>query len=111
MLTMHFLTTVSLAFLVVTTSVLASPLHSRSSPYTIKDSHTVPPGWSNIGSAPPGHLIRLQIGLKQSRFSELERHLYEGRTALSEAFGVRTNVAQSPIPSTTVTDSTSRTMK
>jgi len=50
-------------------------LHSQ---YAVKDRHYVPKQWSRIGPAPADHLIRLQIGLKQSQFSELERHLYEG---------------------------------
>jgi tripeptidyl-peptidase-1 len=59
-----------------TTAVLAeSPLYSQ---YTIKDSHHVPREWTRVGPAPAGHLIKLQIGLKQSQFGELERHLYEG---------------------------------
>ena len=69
---------VLLAVVAATTTVLASPLHSRFSPYAIKDSHKVPPRWSNIGSAPPDHVIKLHIGLKQSRFGELERQLHEG---------------------------------
>jgi len=46
-------------------------LHSRHT-YLPKDSHKVPVAWSRVGSAHPGILITLQIGLKQSRFNELE---------------------------------------
>jgi len=52
------------------------------SAYVVKDSHHVPRKWTRIGPAPAQHLIRLQIGLKQNRFSELERHLYEGNWIL-----------------------------
>jgi len=56
---------------------LGTPLNIRSS-YAVKDSFHVPRKWERIGDAPPDHTIRLNIGLKQSNFDELERHLYEG---------------------------------
>jgi len=52
-------------------------LHSRHT-NLLKDSHEVPVAWSRVGSAHPGILITLQIGLKQSRFDELEKQLHEG---------------------------------
>jgi tripeptidyl-peptidase-1 len=58
---------------------------ARSSPagvregYVVKERHHVPRQWRRVSSAPAQHLIELSIGLKQSRFSELERHLYEGK--------------------------------
>jgi tripeptidyl-peptidase-1 len=55
----------------------ASPLRVRS-PYAVKETHPVPSHWTEIASAPANHMIQLQIGLKQSQFDELERHLYEG---------------------------------
>ncbi|KAL8638193.1 MAG: hypothetical protein Q9226_009019, partial [Calogaya cf. arnoldii] len=33
--------------------------------------------WNRIGQPPADHVVKLQIALKQSRFDELERHLYE----------------------------------
>ena len=81
---MYPFTAVGLAYLLCTSSVFASPLHSRYSEYSVKDSHQVPPGWSNIGSAPPNHVIRLQIGLKQGQFEDLERHLYEGSLCIPQ---------------------------
>jgi tripeptidyl-peptidase-1 len=48
------------------------------SPYAVKETHPVPKRWLEIGPAPGEHKIILQIGLKQSRFDELEQHLYEG---------------------------------
>jgi tripeptidyl-peptidase-1 len=56
---------------------LASPLRIRS-PYAVKETHEVPPKWKVVDDAPANHVIKLQIGLKQSQFDELERHLYEG---------------------------------
>ena len=56
---------------------VASPLKGRST-YTLKEAHSAPRKWTRIGPAPESHIINLQIGLKQSRFDELERHLFEG---------------------------------
>ena len=55
----------------------ASPLRVRS-PYVVKETHSVPHQWTEVAPAPANHIIQLQIGLKQSQFDELERHLYEG---------------------------------
>lgn len=55
----------------------ASTLHTRS-PSVIKDSHPVPKGWHATSKAPADALISLRIGLKHSRFDELEKRLYEG---------------------------------
>lgn len=55
-------------------AVSASPVRSE---YAVKDTHYVPSRWSRVQRADPGHMIDLQIGLTQSRFHELERHLYE----------------------------------
>ncbi|KAK5220497.1 hypothetical protein LTR72_007119 [Exophiala xenobiotica] len=50
---------------------------TRSSDLAVKDYHPAPRAWSNLGPAPSDHLIHLTIGLSQSRFHELERHLNE----------------------------------
>ena len=55
----------------------ASPLRVRS-PYVVKETHPVPSQWQKLAPAPKDHMIHLRIGLKQSQFNELERHLYEG---------------------------------
>lgn len=60
--------------LVTSYAVLASPVRSE---YAVKDAHHVPSRWSRVQRADPGHMVILQIGLTQSRFRELERHLYE----------------------------------
>ena len=46
--------------------------------YSIKERHYVPGGWTFVRRAPSHYQILLQIGLKQGRFDELERHLNEG---------------------------------
>jgi len=66
-----------LSLVVSTVHGAESRLHSQ---YVVKDTHHVPSQWTRVGPAPAEHLIKLQIGLKQSQFSELERHLYEGMT-------------------------------
>lgn len=48
-----------------------------SSSYALKEAHNVPRTWTQLGPAPRDHMLDLQIGLKQSRFDELERHLLE----------------------------------
>ena len=55
----------------------ASPLKDRST-FVVKDRHYVPHQWSRVSDAPPDHLLRLNIGLRQSKFDELEKSLYEG---------------------------------
>lgn len=70
---------VSLALLAASTIILSSPLRSRTE-YAVKDTHNVPSKWYDVGPAPAHALLHLHIGLKQSRFDELERHLYEGTT-------------------------------
>ncbi|ETI25224.1 hypothetical protein G647_04597 [Cladophialophora carrionii CBS 160.54] len=56
--------------------VAAGPV-TRRSDLVVKDFHRAPRAWTNLGRAPTEHLIHLTIGLSQSRFDELERHLYE----------------------------------
>ena len=85
---MRFPIAAPLVLIVAAYTVVAFPPNARYSPYTVKENHRVPPGWVKIGPAPPEHLIKLQIALKQSQFPELERHLYEGHTSISlESFG------------------------
>ncbi|KAF2466926.1 subtilisin-like protein [Lindgomyces ingoldianus] len=52
----------------------ATPLQSR---YVVKETHRVPHEFSREGNAPSQALIRLSVGLKQGRFHELEKQLYE----------------------------------
>ncbi|KAH9983546.1 peptidase S8/S53 domain-containing protein [Russula compacta] len=53
-----------------------SPTLSASTP-KLKDSITPSSNWIDLGRAPPAQIILLRIALPQSRFSELERQLYE----------------------------------
>jgi tripeptidyl-peptidase-1 len=72
-------TALSLLACFQSSSVTAGPIVRRSD-LAVKDYHPAPRAWANLGRAPGHHLIQLTIGLSQSRFSELERHLYEGTT-------------------------------
>ena len=47
------------------------------STFAAKDTHNAPAAWLRTGRADPDQLIRLNIGLTQGRFDELERNLYE----------------------------------
>lgn len=68
----------ALLSLAAAAQALATPIRARS-PYAVKETHYVPRQWSNAGRAPDSHVLHLHIGLKQAKFDELERHLYEGR--------------------------------
>ncbi|KAG9236157.1 putative Tripeptidyl-peptidase SED2 [Amylocarpus encephaloides] len=57
-------------------AVFATPIVARSV-YDVKEVHYAPRAWRNRGRAAPNHKIHLQLGLKQSNFAELDRHLYE----------------------------------
>ena len=72
-----YIRSVSLALLAASTTILTSPLRSRTE-YAVKDTHRVPKKWHEVGPAPAHKLLHLHISLKQSHFDELERHLYEG---------------------------------
>jgi tripeptidyl-peptidase-1 len=58
-------------------STIATRLQSRST-YAVKDSHLIPRRWTRLGPAPLLHIVQLQIGLRQSNFGGLEKHLYDG---------------------------------
>jgi hypothetical protein len=62
--------------------VTGSPVRTRS-PYEVKEYHHPPSEWKVMGPAPADHVVHLQIGLRQERFGELERHLGEGMCELS----------------------------
>jgi len=55
---------------------LASPLERR---YAVKEIHTVPSTFSRESAANGDQVLRMQIGLTQSRFQDLERHIYESQ--------------------------------
>jgi tripeptidyl-peptidase-1 len=58
-------------------AAVATPLRART-PYAVKEAHPIPRRWTPVSRAPGDHMLHMQIGLKQDRFDELERHLYEG---------------------------------
>ncbi|KAF1842301.1 tripeptidyl-peptidase 1 precursor [Cucurbitaria berberidis CBS 394.84] len=64
-----------LATAIVAPVVLATPI--ARSPYVVKETHFVPKEWKKLDRAHGGKTIQLQIGLKQGRFEELDRHLHE----------------------------------
>jgi hypothetical protein len=74
---MMFFTFAVLVATLAARDVIATPI-SRS-PYVVKETHFVPKEWSKQGRSHGGKTIQLQIGLKQGRFDELDRHLYEGK--------------------------------
>lgn len=65
------------AFAATASAAALNKLNGRSN-YAQKDLHYVPRQWERVADAEPDHVIDLSIGLKQSNFDELERHLYEG---------------------------------
>jgi tripeptidyl-peptidase I len=68
---------VTLLCLAASQLIAAAP-HSSLTTYALKERHIVPRGWKRIGPAPAYQNVNLIISLKQDRFDELERHLYEG---------------------------------
>ncbi|KAL6703083.1 hypothetical protein ACN47E_010220 [Coniothyrium glycines] len=64
-----------LAAAIAAPGVLATPI--ARSPYVVKETHFVPKEWSKLERAHGSKTIQLQIGLKQGRFDELDRHLYQ----------------------------------
>ncbi|KAL1970125.1 hypothetical protein VTN77DRAFT_6530 [Rasamsonia byssochlamydoides] len=74
--------------------LLASVASALTSPYRPKEFHPVPRGWTEIGPAPPTHTIALQIGLKQHRFDELEKALYEASTPGHSRYGQHLTAAE-----------------
>ncbi|ORY09202.1 tripeptidyl-peptidase 1 precursor [Clohesyomyces aquaticus] len=71
---------------IVAQAVFATPIRARS-PYVLKETHSLPPKWSRLERANGENMIRLQIGLKQGNFDELERHLYEVSDPDHERYG------------------------
>jgi len=67
----------TVVFTALLTSTAASPLRGR---YAVKETHRVPREFVRESDAPGHALIRLSVALKQSRFDELERHLYQSKS-------------------------------
>lgn len=70
-------TGILLAIGFLASSALCKPVNKQRSAFAVKDSHHIPARWSHVGHPEADHTIALRIGLKQSSFSELERHLCE----------------------------------
>jgi tripeptidyl-peptidase-1 len=83
---MHIFASVLLAAFAAS-DALASPIQARS-PYVVKETHFVPKEWTKLERAHGGKTIQLQIGLKQGKFEELDRHLHEGTSAQFPSFGL-----------------------
>lgn len=81
---------------------LATPVRARSS-YAVKETHNPPLGWTKVDRARAGHVIQLQIGLKQGNFEELEKQLYEGNTTLLLSHALRLSIRLSSFCGTIVT--------
>lgn len=71
------LVSLPLLLAVATQAVFGSPIQSRTA-YAVKETHRAPRRWIKRGRAPAETMLDLQIGVAQSQFGELERHLYEG---------------------------------
>lgn len=72
---------------------LASPLVAKEV-YTIKDNQNIPPGWQKAGRAPESHILNSKIGLKQARFGELHKLLYEISDSAHARYGKHLSVAK-----------------
>lgn len=57
-------------------TVLGTPIRSRTA-YNVKERHSAPQSWKNLGRAPADHKIHMKLGLKQGNFEELDRQLWE----------------------------------
>lgn len=70
---------VALVFSLGSLQSLAAPRCTHHNTNTPKLKESVPPPhkWIDLGRAPPAQAIPLRIALPQTRFDELERHLYE----------------------------------
>lgn len=79
---------------------VAKPFQNRA--YAVKETHILPRDFTRVGDAPSNHLIRLQVGLKQGRFDELEQHLYESEFEPNSLSRVPTFAGHSAAPCTTM---------
>lgn len=68
---------VLLTIAVAAQAVFGSPIQSRTA-YAVKETHYLPRGWVKTGRASAERMLNINIGVKQSQFNELERHVYEG---------------------------------
>jgi tripeptidyl-peptidase-1 len=65
----------------------ASPLAKRFDDFSVKHAwNEVPRGWEFHSDAPADHRFDLKIALKQDKFDELIRHLYEVSDPVHERY-------------------------
>lgn len=83
---MRVLNSCLLALVIVSGTLALSPL-TVDYDYKVKERIAPPRGWQKISSAPADHIIHLRIGLPQSHFDELERHLYEVSDPFHSRYG------------------------
>lgn len=74
------------------TATRLAPLRSRRS--VVRETHLVPRDFTWESVAPADHQIRLQVALKQDRFHELERHLFEISDPDHARYGQHLSAAQ-----------------
>lgn len=76
---MHVFPAALAAFLSLDLASASVIARSGSNPlnYAVKETHFVPRGWSSVGNPHPDQVLDIKIGIKNKRFAELERHLYE----------------------------------
>ncbi|KAK5099652.1 hypothetical protein LTR24_001311 [Lithohypha guttulata] len=68
----------ALSFQVVAATPVSLHSEHARSPYSVKETHFVPRGWTASDQPPhPNQLLDIKIGLKNKKFADLERHLYE----------------------------------
>ena len=64
------------------------------SAYTVKEEISSPRGWAKYTRPSPDHSIILRIGLEQSNFSALEKHLYQASDPDHELYGQHLSKAE-----------------
>ncbi|KAH8829183.1 subtilisin-like protein [Flagelloscypha sp. PMI_526] len=90
-------------FSLLATSLALSPPEKRDWVYERRDTAILPRGWKQVAPAPDSMLIKLRIALPQSRFDELENHLYEVSDPSHGRYGQHLSMEEvheliSPIP-------------
>ncbi|KAF9450674.1 subtilisin-like protein [Macrolepiota fuliginosa MF-IS2] len=91
--TMKLFTSCVLALALVS-GALALPQPEIDYNFRLKESIVPPHGWQKISTAPADHIIHLRIGLPQSNFKELERHLYEVSDPFHSRYGQHLSKAE-----------------
>ncbi|EKM79916.1 hypothetical protein AGABI1DRAFT_72616 [Agaricus bisporus var. burnettii JB137-S8] len=90
---MKFFTSCLLAVTLASRSI-ALPRTDGAYNFQLRESITPPRGWQRLSAAPADHIIHLRIGLPQSRFDELEKHLYEVSDPFHHRYGQHLSKAE-----------------